>query len=107
MPVACLGKFLFNDVTDKQNFASAQQRGNNECGECRYEYHGDSADNTGYTKRQCNPHKCIKAIGTKIPSRIDDVGINLGKGIVNRQHHKWQKVIYHTKDNGRGCINDI
>ena len=52
MPVARLGKFFFDHVTDQEYFASAQQFADDKGSEGRNKYHGDAADDAGDGQRE-------------------------------------------------------
>ena len=48
--------------------------------------------------------KVCTDLAPKISCCIDDVVVDFDQGIVNRQHHKRQKVVYHAKHDGiREC----
>ena len=106
MPVASPGKFLFNDVADQENLAAAQEVGDDKCGQGGDKHHGDAADDPGDAQGQPDVEKGLDAVGSQVFCRIDGIVIDLHQNVVNRQHHKRQKVVYHTQDNSPGRIDD-
>ena len=107
MPVARLCKFLFDDIAYEQYFAAAQKVGNNECCESGYEYHGNTADDTGQTQRENDPEKSLNSVCPQIVSRIYDVHVYFRERIIKRKYHKRQEVVNHAEDNGARRVDDI
>ena len=96
MPVASLFEFLLDHVSNQKNLASTEKVGNNKGRQRRYEDHSDTTDNSRNAQRKDDLCKCLKFIGSKISSCVNDIFINLCQYIINRKHHKRQEVIYHT-----------
>ena len=44
---------------------------------------------------------------SQIAGRLNPVFTDSCHGVINRQQHKRQEVVYHAKDNGCRCIYDI
>ena len=95
MPVASFGKLLFDDITDQQDLASAQQVRDHEGGQRRDKYHGDTADDARDTERQPDIEQSLEKVCAQILCCVDGVVINLAKHIINRKNHKRQEVVYH------------
>ena len=107
MPVAGLCKFLFYDIADQKNLTSPKEITDHEGCQCRDKYHGNTTDDARECQGKHYLEKYLDRTGTKIPGGIDHVFINLCKGIINRQYHKRQEIIYHAKDDGLRRIDDI
>ena len=69
MPVASLLKFLFDDISDQKDLASAQEIRDDKGGQGWYKNHRDPADDTRDTQRQNDFEKSLQIIGTKISLR--------------------------------------
>ena len=107
MPVAALLEFLFDDISDEQDLAAAQQIGDNKGCESRYKYHDDAAYNTGQTERKDDLPEGVQLRGTQISGCRYNVFVNLGQNIVQRQHHKGQEVVHHAQYNGVRRIDEL
>lgn len=57
MPVARLGKFLFNDISDQEYLAAAQKFADHEGSEGGNEYHSNAADDARYGQRESDLEK--------------------------------------------------
>ena len=65
VPVAALFKFLFDDIADEQNLASAKKIGDDKGCQCRDKYHCNSADNAREAERYNDFEKCLYIIGAR------------------------------------------
>ena len=66
---------------------------------------GDSADNARYAQRQDDPQKSLQVVCSQIPGCRYDVPVDLGKYIVDRQHHKRQEIVYHAENDRKRCVD--
>ena len=107
MPVARLGKFLFNDISDQEYLAAAQKFADHEGSEGGNEYHSNAADDARYGQRESDLEKGLYIVRAQVFRRIYHIGVDFHEGIINGQHHKRQKVIYHAKNDRIGRIDNI
>ena len=106
MPVASLFKFLFDDISNEKDLASSKQVGDDKGSQRRDKYHCDSADDSRNSQWKDDLEKSLSAVCTEISCGIDDVFVDLYQYIVDRQYHKRQEVIDHSKDDRVRCVDD-
>ena len=73
----------------------------------RYKHHRNTADHTRNTQWKNDLPESLYGIGSQITCCIDDISVNLDQYIIDWKHHKWQKIVYHSKNDGIWCINDL
>ena len=107
MPVAVLFKGLLDHVSDQENLTASQKVGDNECCQCRYKYHSDTADHTRDTQRKNNLTESLYRICSQVTCRVDNIAVDLDQYVIDRKHHERQEVVHHTKDDRIRCIDDL
>ena len=106
VPVIELFEFLFDDISDEQNFTASQQVGNDKGGQRRYEYHSDARYNAGKREGESDLPEGLNPAGAQIPGGLYDILINFNQHIIDREHHERQEVVDHAENDGGRCIDD-
>lgn len=82
MPVGCLGKFEVDHIADQQKLAAAKQRADDEGGERRDKYHGNTADNARDREGQNDAEKGMYVAGSQIMGSVDHIDIDLSQCVI-------------------------
>ena len=106
MPVASLFEFLLDDISDQKNLASTEKIGDDKGCKRRNKYHCDPADDSRNCQRQYDLKEGLAVVCAEVSCGIDHIFVNLYKHVIDRKHHKRQKVIDHAEDDRVRCVDD-
>ena len=106
MPVIALVELLFDNIAYEQNFAAAEDIGDNELRDARHEHHRDAAYNAGHGERKDYLAESPRRGRAEVARGVEKIAINFYKGIVNRQNHEREIIIDHTDNYRRRSIHD-